>query len=401
MRKRLLLALSLLILGTICSPAGEPFRYPEAKQGKGRLQYVNGLPVLFVEGSPEEIGEQVAILGLKPAGKLLNYPRDVLDGYYPQSKVIGINRETGKEIAWRGLLAICETMVEHFPADHKKEFDALAKAHGGQRELLLAANTMFDVKKMFSHDTFFFGCSSLVISPERSATGHAFMGRNLDFPTMGYLQDYTLVTVYKPTGKHAFVSIGFPGMIGIISGMNDAGLALAVLEVYNSKDGSARYQNGQPYAMTYRRMLEECTTIEEAIKLLEGTKRTTMCNLAVCDKNAGGILEITPKSVIYRKPEDGVCPCTNHFNSAELAKEGQNNLYNTLERFQKLSKVKECPKVALIDLAARLHDANLGDATLQTMIFQPTEMKLHLSLAPCPSSQHLPRELDVGEMVKR
>src|SRR5205807_6387216 len=38
------------------SKAEEPFRFPEASHGKGKLQYINDLPVLTVEGTPEEIG---------------------------------------------------------------------------------------------------------------------------------------------------------------------------------------------------------------------------------------------------------------------------------------------------------------------------------------------------------
>jgi predicted choloylglycine hydrolase len=386
---------------SLSARAGEPFRYPEGKHGKAELRHIHGIPVLFVEGTPEEIGEQVAVLGVKPTGRLMNYPKDVVQGYFPANGVAGIKRSTGVEIAWRGLLAMGETMVPHFPPDHKKEFESLLRTHGGPRELLLAANTMFDIKKMFNHDTLFFGCSSLVVSAERSATGRAFMGRNLDFPTMGYLQEYTLVSVVRPMGKQAFVTVGFPGLIGVLSGMNEKGLAIAVLEVYAAKDGSSPFQNGTPYAMTFRRILEECSTVEEAIKLVTKTKRTTMSNLAICDQQGGGILEITPKSVVYRQSSDGVCPCTNHFNSPELARTDQNNLFDTMERYRKLSKAKELPKVSLVDLAARLHDANLGDCTMQTMIFEPATLKLHLSLAPCPSSQHLPKELDLAALLKR
>ena len=33
---------------------------------------------------------------------------------------------------------------------------------------------------------------------------------------LGYLQEYTLVTVVKQPGKKSFVAIGFPGTIGVI-----------------------------------------------------------------------------------------------------------------------------------------------------------------------------------------
>ena len=53
-------------LGTGQAAGAEPFRYPEARFGKGELRYVNGLPVLTVAGTPEEMGEQVGKLAALP-----------------------------------------------------------------------------------------------------------------------------------------------------------------------------------------------------------------------------------------------------------------------------------------------------------------------------------------------
>ncbi len=39
----------------VVSRGEEPFRFPEASHGKGKLQYINDVPVLTVEGTPEEI----------------------------------------------------------------------------------------------------------------------------------------------------------------------------------------------------------------------------------------------------------------------------------------------------------------------------------------------------------
>ena len=63
---RVLIVLCLALTFPSLARAAEPFRYPEAKHGKGELRYVNGIPVLTVRGRPEEIGEQVGVLGLRP-----------------------------------------------------------------------------------------------------------------------------------------------------------------------------------------------------------------------------------------------------------------------------------------------------------------------------------------------
>src|SRR5437879_8516254 len=52
------------------APVAEPFRYPEARFGKGELRCVNGLPVLTVAGTPEEMGEQVGKLAALPAKRI-------------------------------------------------------------------------------------------------------------------------------------------------------------------------------------------------------------------------------------------------------------------------------------------------------------------------------------------
>src|SRR5437762_1682498 len=83
-----LLALTALGAGLLTPPsasAAEPFRYPEAKNGKsGELKYVNQLPVLVASGTPDEIGESVGVLALKPGARAADYPRDILKHFHAQ-----------------------------------------------------------------------------------------------------------------------------------------------------------------------------------------------------------------------------------------------------------------------------------------------------------------------------
>src|SRR5262249_50135710 len=288
-----------ILLGAAMAQGMEPFRYAETKQSGGELRFINDLPVLTLAGTPEEIGEQAAAIAAKPAVKLFNYPREFLQFYKGDS-------------SWPVFVAVGKSMAAQFPPDYRREIDSFIKTSGIDRDLVVTANTMFDTKK-------FIACSTLVVQPEKSATKGPLLGRNLDFDTLGYLQDYSLVTIYRPKGKHAFASVGFPGLIGVLSGMNDAGLALAVLEAFFPGKEALFDPKGVPYAMCYRRVLEECTTVDEAEKLLRSLHRTTTTNLAICDKKGGAVFEITPKNIFVRKPEAGVCPCTNHFRSKELA----------------------------------------------------------------------------------
>lgn len=365
---------SLIAIPLNVTGADAPFRYSEGRDGKAELKYINQLPVLMVAGTPEEIGQQIGTLTRQPLERLLTFPKGYIKSF-------------GYESAWPALVQVSKSMVPQFPSDHLKELDALAKQAGIDREQAIVGNTFADIKKVA-------GCSTLIVEADRSATGGLLFGRNLDYPTLGFLQDYTLVTVYRPNGKHAFVSIGFPGMIGCLSGMNEKGLALAVLEVNETKDDSPKFDpRGTPYAMCFRRLLEECSTVKEAENSLRSMKRTTRINLAICDPKGGAVFEITPKQVVVRSADSGICPCTNHFRTADLATSTLCKRYSALEKCSTLTKID-------LETVGKLLNEASQPTTLQTMIFELATLKLHLAIGPCPTSVLQPRVLELSPLFR-
>ena len=364
-----------LLLVPVLTPAAEPFRYQEGTHGPARLRYINDLPVLSVSGTPEEIGEQIAVLTADPLRRLVKYPRATLEALH-----VGFLLPQ--------LIKVSNAMLPQFPPDHRRELEAMAKRARVPMDLAVLGTTLPDILKTTS-------CSTIIVDPARSAVKGPLFGRNLDYYNLGFLHEYSLVTVYRPKGKHAFVAIGFPGMVGCVSGMNDAGLALATLEVYSSKDGAPKLQpKGVPYVLTYRRILEECTTVAEAEKLLRSLERTTMNNLAICDPHGGAVFEITSRSLVVRRPEQDVCCCTNHFRTPELATATQ------CRRYDILSTCRQLPRIDLATVTKKLHAANQGDDTLQTMIFEPASLRLHLAIGKPPASARPLKTLECASLLK-
>jgi len=357
-----------------------PFRFPEGKHGRGELKYEKGIPILRVEGSPEEMGEQIAMLAVKPAKRILDYPRDLLKG---------LDIEAALPILELG----GEAMLPHFPSEQRRELEAIVKA-GVDRNPVVLGNTMFDLKKLFA-------CSATIVTGERSETGDILVGRNLDFPNLGYVHEYSLVTIYHSPGKHTFASVGFPGLVGCLSGMNDAGLCLSVLEICHVKTGEKRFDaGGMPFALCYRRILEECKTVEEAEKLLHSVKRTTLTCLAISDPKRAAVFEITPQSVVVRQPEEGICSCTNHFCTKELKPAFQPDIFWTLDRFDILEQIRKLPKISVSDIHESLHAVSVRNHTLQTMVFEPAKLRIHLAIGTCPASAKELTSLDLAGLLK-
>ncbi len=379
-KRFLLLLLPLLLVtllaATVAAAAEEKSPFQEGRYDKGELKFIHGLPVLVVEGTPQEIGRQKAALTGQAAKAIADYPKKLLRTFRCEQR-------------WPRIVADGRALFKQAPADHREELQAFAKALAIDAELCVTGNTIMDSYRDW------LGCSSLLVSAQKSATKAPLFGRNLDFYALGILDKYGLVTVYRPRGKHAFAAIGLPGMFGCLSGMNDAGLALAVHEVFLAADGSLWLNvKGMPYTLCFRRVLEECTTIEEAEKLVRSVPRSTMLNLAVCDRREGAVLEITTKSVVVRRGSDGICACTNHFRSKELAV----SVVKWCRRYSILATAASMEKIGIDDLARKLDAVNQGPMTVQTMIFEPVPLVLHLALGSPPSSKRPLQELLLGPL---
>ncbi len=347
-----------------------PFRYPgNSETPNGKLSYINNIPVLQVKGTPEQMGEAIGKLAVKNAPQATKYPRDVLSHF-------------GVEFMWIVFAKAGQRMANYFPEDYTKELNAMSTSSGISKEDLIVGNTLFDLKKVVA-------CSGITIEPAQSATGGMLFGRNLDYPSLGYINQYTLVTVYKPENKKAFAAIGFPGLVGCLSGMNQDGLCLAIHEVIDIKTGQKKFNyNGIPYAMCYRQLLEECSTVDEAYDLLKKLPRTSTTNLLIADRKRSAVFEVTPDKVIERKSKDGVAVCCNHFCSSEIKPFFPINVRRSFQRFSLLEELRNNEnKVSPSQVMEYLDSVNLGDDTLQTMVFEPGTLRLHLAFQNVPSSK--------------
>ncbi len=359
------------------------FRFPEAKLGaQAELKYVENIPLLRVAGTPQEIGSAVGTLALAPAAKVLTYPRDLL-------------KHRNVDVMWPYFKGAGKSLYKNFPVSRSEELEAIAKGAKAERDLVICGNTFFDLKKVFA-------CSAILIGKPCSSTGGTMLARNLDYPSLGYIHQYTLVTIYRGKDKLAFVSVGFPGLVGVLSGMNEAGLALGVLEVFDSKDGIPFDKKGIPYGLCLRQLLEEARTIDQAKSILEKLPRTTTINIAIADRDEVAVLEVSPARVVRRNPEKDICVTTNHFCTVEQKAAKTVNIDRTFERFERLAETRHAKKLFTPDdLRQQLDAVNLGSLTLQTMVFEPEPLKLHLSYGKVPSSTLPLRTLELAPYFEK
>jgi isopenicillin-N N-acyltransferase-like protein len=370
-----------LLLACVAPLFAQPkFEFKEAKHSNGSVKYIDGIPVVTVAGKPAEIGEQLGELVVKnttdPVAVMEQFLADnKLKGTLPLLKIQAARLKAG------------------IPADHLAEMEALAKASKQDLNLLITANTIYDLSSGM-------GCSTLIAEKGRSATGGVLFGRLFDWtPTKG-LCERTAVVVVKAEKKRAFAMITITPITGVVSGMNDAGLSVTINEIRlsESKDKAAFNWEGVPTLHAFRRVLEECGTVAEAEKLLNGMKRTTSACMTVADAEGGAVFEITPKSVQKREANKGVCCCCNDFRTDALATKAA-----PCVRLEKLLKSEaDADKLSVADVFDRLDKVNQGKKTLQAMVFEPGKKVLHLKVGDATESATKVKavKLDIGELVK-
>lgn len=391
-RRSLISAILVVALSTSLLHADD-FRFPEGTYKEGSLKYVNGVPVMTLKGTPEQMGEQAAKLVAEPSKKLLSFPEELISN---------LATPVVFKLLKPQLYKTSTKLYENFPANNKAEAEAILKNSSLDRDTFVFCNTVFDQKHLLMS---LFGCSAVIVDKDRSSTGQTIFARNMDYMGLGYLQQYTLITIYQQPGMKAFASIGFPGTIGVISGMNEAGLSIASLETTgsNKEGGPAFDPEGIPFLLNYRRILEECSTVDEAYQMLSSLKRTTCQHLMVCDKNGGAVLEYTPTKVIKRTGDHGTCRCTNHFISNELKLAVPKNIFTTIDRMAGLD---ECcagtHSIGVGEVKKYLNKVHQNEMTLQSMIFEPSTLRVHLAVGTGkdPSSAQEYRVLDLGPMLK-
>ncbi len=221
-----------------------------ARSGKGRLEDIDGTRVLFLKGTPEEMGHQ--------HGTLL---RDEIHDLV-EKIVYGVG--VGSSIPKRRWFfdEIDEAQQRSAPfvdPRHMRELDALANAAGLSLTEIHVANFFPEL----------FHCSGFAVFGEATADGTLYHGRILDYLKGMGLEENAVIKVFQPDEGHAWVSVGYAGFIGTVTAMNEAHVAIG--EMGGSRPG---YWDGKPMAFLMREVVERSSTLEEGLAFMESSPRT-------------------------------------------------------------------------------------------------------------------------------
>ncbi|MDQ0067125.1 C45 family autoproteolytic acyltransferase/hydolase [Chryseobacterium lathyri] len=204
------------------------------------------------------------------------------------------------------------------------------------------------------------GCTSLAVWNENTEDGRLLIGRNFDFYVGDDFAKNKLIEFVEPETGIPYMSVSWPGMIGVVSGMNKEGITVTI----NAGKSKIPLTAKTPISLVTREILQYAKNIDEAIAIAKKRKVFVSESILVGsahDKNAV-IIEVSPENFgVYRVENTSRVFCTNHFQS-EAYKNDKRNQKHIVEshseyRYEKLQELlEEKKKLNPEKMAAILRD---------------------------------------------
>jgi len=186
------------------------------------------------------------------------------------------------------------------------------------------------------------GCTSLAVWNENTEDGDLLIGRNFDFYVGDDFAKNKVVEFVEPDTGIPYMSVSWPGMIGVVSGMNKKGITVTI----NAGKSKIPLTAKTPISLVTREILQYAGTIEEAIAIAGKRKVFVSESILVgsaADKNAV-IIEVSPKNFgVFKVQNTSQVICTNHFQSDAYKNDLKNQKHieesHSAYRYEKLQEL--------------------------------------------------------------
>lgn len=166
------------------------------------------------------------------------------------------------------------------------------------------------------------GCSSFAAWDSCTATGNLIVGRNFDFYIGDDFARNRVVMFYFPTSGYRFASVSWPGMIGVMSGMNEKGLTVTI----NAAKSAMPTSSATPISILTREILQYASTIDEALSIANRRKTFVSESILIgsaIDRRAA-VIEKSPDKTALFTTDSVFIISTNHYQSDAFAHDSRN-----------------------------------------------------------------------------
>jgi isopenicillin-N N-acyltransferase like protein len=216
-----------------------------------------------------------------------------------QSEHIGnISLSIQKEI-----LGFVQTTENNFPQ------------YGSYYNRILQAQAFYDLLHPLEERTTTSGLA-IGLQAEKVVNQTPLLAFNLDFPAGKVWDQNQVVQLMRPEQGFAYLAVTWPGMFGVVSGMNEEGLAIALLTAHTEQP----IASGVPVMLLARQVLEQAKTLAEATQIIQNAKCMVAERFLIGSgsENDFLVVEKTPEKTVVVKMQKKFVVASNYFVSPDL-----------------------------------------------------------------------------------
>lgn len=303
-------------------------------------------------------------------------------------------------------VAYNRNIAHHIPEEYLREIAAMSEFCSPEYDFI-GTPYMRQLNYHAAHDIghalqeyMLVGCSAFGAWGSASQQG-LIVGRNFDFHVGDAFARNRVLTFCRPDTGYGFVSIGWAGMVGVLSGMNEKGLTVTL----NAAKGTVPYSSATPVSILAREILQHAASIDEAYDIASDFRLFVSESFLIGSVVDGrcAVIEKTPQKQALYTSSGQTIALTNHFQSKELYDEADNlrniALSDSRPRLNRLREVVAQARPLSVERAVgvlRDHKAvggrELGwgnpmainqNIAHHSVVFLPEELKMWVSTAHC------------------
>src|SRR5262245_22365066 len=127
--------------------------------------------------------------------------------------------------------------------------------------------SLYDIALSFERSPLI-GCTSFALTGDAGPAGHAVLARNFDFEAGPIFDEGKTVFLVQEDGRIPYASVAWPGLVGVVTGMNLEGVAVVV---HGARARTPR-ATGTPVVHALRDVLGQARSTEDALAILRRTE---------------------------------------------------------------------------------------------------------------------------------
>jgi len=150
----------------------------------------------------------------------------------------------------------------------------------------------------------------------RTPDGGVLLARNFDFEGGDVFDRQKLVSVVRPDGKIPYLSVGFSGMLGVVTGFNREGIGVALQAIAGGETAGS----GEPVTLLLADVLRNESTFDGAVERLRRGKVFVSDLILLADAKSGriAIVEKSPSAFAVRETSGAWLGATNEAEDAAV-----------------------------------------------------------------------------------